>query len=115
MTDSQPPLSARRARPRIGSLAMANGSPGSAAPVLVLLAGLIAGYARLTLFDSDEFSARATAALEDDAVKSEIARRVTDDLVLNAQADLVAVRPLIESVVEGLVGAGVFQDLFHTA
>jgi hypothetical protein len=100
---------------------MANGSQGSAAPVLavlaavVLLAGLVAGYARLTLFDSDEFSARATAALEDDAVKSEIARRVTDDLVLNAQADLVAVRPLIESVVEGLVGAGVFRDLFHNA
>jgi hypothetical protein len=100
---------------------MANGWRGSAAPVLavlaavVLLVGLVAGYARLTLFDSDEFSARATAVLEDDAVKSEIARRVTDDLVLNAQADLVAVRPLIESVVEGLVGAGVFRDLFHNA
>jgi hypothetical protein len=100
---------------------MANRTRGSAAPVLAvlaalaLLAGLVAGYARLTLFDSDEFSARAEATLNDDAVKSEIARRVTDDLVLNAQADLVAVRPLIESVVEGLIGAGVFRDLFHNA
>jgi hypothetical protein len=82
---------------------------------VALLAGLIAGYASLTLFDSDEFSERATAALEDDAVKAEIGRRVTDDLVLRAQADLVGFRPLIESVVEGIVGAGVFQDLFRTA
>ena len=82
---------------------------------LALLAGLITGYASLTLFDSDEFSERATAALEDDAVKAEIGRRVTDDLVLRAQADLVAFRPLIESVVEGIVGAGVFRDLVQTA
>jgi hypothetical protein len=91
------------------------------APVLAVLAalallfGLITGYARITLFDSDEFSARATTALQDDAVKAEIGRRVTDDLVLNAQADLVGFRPVIEGVVEGLVGAGVFQELFHTA
>ena len=82
---------------------------------LALLAGLVTGYASLTLFDSDEFSERATAALEDDAVKAEIGRRVTDDLVLRAQADLVAFRPLIESVVEGIVGAGVFRDLVQTA
>jgi hypothetical protein len=82
---------------------------------LALLAGLITGYASLTLFDSDEFSERATAALEDDAVKAEIGRRVTDDLVLRAQADLVGFRPLIGSVVEGIVGAGVFRDLVQTA
>ena len=100
---------------------MADRARVRAAPVLAVLAalalllGLITGYARITLFDSDEFSARATTALEDDAVQAEIGRRVTDDLVLNAQADLVGFRPVIEGVVEGLVGAGVFQDLFHTA
>jgi hypothetical protein len=82
---------------------------------VALLAGLITGYAKLAVFSSDEFSDRATAALEDDAVKAEIGRRVTDDLILNAQADLVGFRPVIESVVEGLVGAGVFQGLFRTA
>jgi hypothetical protein len=82
---------------------------------LALLAGLVTGYARLALFDSDGFSDRATAALDDDAVRAEIARRVTDDLVLNASADLVAFRPVIEGVVEGIVGAGIFQNLFRTA
>ena len=82
---------------------------------LALLAGLVTGYARLALFDSDGFSDRATAALDDDAVKAEIARRVTDDLVLNANADLVGFGPVIEDVVEGIVGAGIFQNLFRTA
>ena len=82
---------------------------------LALLLGLVTGYARLALFESDGFSDRATAALDDDAVKAEIARRVTDDLVLNANADLVAFRPVIESVVEGIVSAGIFQNLFRTA
>lgn len=80
-----------------------------------LLGALVAGYARSALFSSDGFSERATAALGDDAVRAEIAHRVTDDLVLNANADLVAVRPVIESAVEGLIGAGVLQNLFHKA
>src|SRR5262245_8149449 len=100
---------------------MGNRGRGSMAPVLAVLAalalllGLVTGYARLALFDSDGFSDRATAALDDDAVKAEIARRVTDDLVLNANADLVAFGPVIEDVVEGIVGAGIFQNLFRTA
>jgi hypothetical protein len=98
---------------------MGNRGRGSAVlavlAAVALLAGLVTGYASLALFDSDEFAERATAALEDEAVQAEIGRRVTDDLVLRAQADLVGFRPLIESVVEGIVGAGVFRDLFHTA
>ena len=99
---------------------MSERARGIAGPVLAVLAALllllalVTGYASGALFDSDEFADRATAALEDEAVQSEIARRVTDDLVLNADADLVAVRPVIESVVSGVVGGGVFQSLFRS-
>jgi len=84
------------------------------AAVLLLLATLV-GYANSALFDSNEFANRASAALEDEAVRAEIATRVTDDLVINAQADLIAVRPVIESVVDGLVGGNIFQSLFRSA
>ena len=81
---------------------------------VALLFAAIAGYATDALFDSDEFAERATVALDDEAVSAEIATRVTDDLVLNAQRDLVGARPLIEGVVDGIVGGSVFQSLFRS-
>ena len=86
---------------------MSEGTRRIAAPVLAALAALallvavVAGYANDAFFDSDEFAERATAALDDEAVRAEVATRVTDDIVLDADADLVAFRPLIESVVDG--------------
>jgi hypothetical protein len=85
----------------------------AALTALVLLVAVVAGYANDAFFDSQEFSERATAALDDDAVRSEIATRVTDDIVLSADRDLVAFRPLIESVVEGVTGGSVFQSAFR--
>ena len=83
------------------------------AAVLLLVATLV-GYANSAFFDSNEFANRASAALDDEAVRAEIATRVTDDLVINARADLIAVRPVIESVVDGLVGGSVFQSVFRS-
>ena len=99
---------------------MSEGTRRVAAPALVILAtvallgALFAAYANDAIFDSEEFADRATAALDDEAVRSEIATRVTDDLVLRAEADLIGARPVIESVVDGIVGGGLFQDLFAT-
>jgi len=81
---------------------------------VALLFAAIAGYATDALFDSDEFAERAIVAIDDEAVSAEIATRVTDDLVLNAQQDLIGARPLIEGVVDGIVGGSVFQSLFRT-
>ncbi len=88
---------------------MSEGTRRIAAPALATLAALallmavVVGYANDAFFDADEFSERATAALDDEAVRAEVATRVTDDLVLRAEADLVGFRPLIESVVDGVV------------
>src|SRR5215212_6450526 len=92
-----------------------------AARVLVVLAcvvfvlALLAGYARLAAVDSDQFANRATSALRDDSVKSLIAERITDEVVLEHQADLLAARPIIESVASEIVGGRAFTNLFRAA
>jgi len=89
--------------------------------ILVVLASVFlvlavaTGYARRAVFNSDQFANRATAALEDENVRSLIAERVTDDVVLRHQSDLLAARPLIESATSTVVGSGAFAAIFRSA
>ena len=69
----------------------------------------------MALINSDQFANRATAALRDDSVKSLIAEKITDDVVLSNQADLLAARPIIESVAGEIVGGRAFTSLFRAA
>jgi hypothetical protein len=85
------------------------------AAALLLIAAALAGYARWALLDSDHFADRATAALRDPAVRTEVGERVTDGLVLRNEPDLIAARPLIVSAVSGVVGGGAFAGLFRRA
>ena len=84
------------------------------ARVLVVLAAiamvlaLVAGYARRTVLDSDQFANRATTALHNDSVRSLISEKITDEVVLKQQADLLAARPLIESIASEIVGSRAF-------
>src|ERR671919_2081758 len=82
---------------------------------VALLGALATDYASRALFDSDNFANRAAVALEDDALDAEIGRRVTDDLILNAERNLIGARPVIEQVVSSVVGTGAFQSLFRSA
>ena len=82
---------------------------------LLLFGAALAGYARRAFFNSDRFANRATAALEDSSVRTAIAERVTDQLVLRNEADLLAARPIIASAVSGIVGSAPFQSLFRRA
>ena len=90
-------------------------------PVLVALAALalglalVAGYADRTIFDSNQFADRATAALGRGPVRDKVANAVTDDVVLKAKPDLIGVRPLVHSVAETVVGNSPFRSLFHRA
>jgi hypothetical protein len=83
--------------------------------VVALLAALATGYVERALFDSDQFAARASAALTDDAVRERVAVAVTDDVVLRANRDLVALRPLIEGLSGEIVGSGAFRGLFRAS
>jgi hypothetical protein len=82
---------------------------------LVLVLALIAGYVRRAGVDSDQFANRATVALRDDSVRSLIADKVTDDVVLKHQSDLVAARPIIQSFASTIVGSRAFTNLFRAA
>ena len=91
-----------------------------AAPTLVVVASLaillavVVGYVRRAAVDSDQFANRATAALKDDSVRSLVAEQVTDRLVLKHQANLIAARPIIESVVASVVGGRAFTGVFRS-
>ena len=91
----------------------------TAATVLVVLASLLlfaavlAAYARWALFDSDRFANRATAMLEDSTVRTVIGERVTDQLVVRSESDLLAARPIIASAMSGIVGSPGFRALFR--
>jgi hypothetical protein len=84
------------------------------ASVAMVLA-LVAGYTRRAVVDSDQFANRATAALSDDNVKMLVADKVTDEVVLKRESDLLAARPIIQSVASGIVGSRAFTGLFRSA
>jgi hypothetical protein len=80
-----------------------------------LVVALLAGYLRTTVLDSDQFADRATNALSQEPVRDLIARQITQQAVLRANRDLIAVRPLVETAASAVVSTGAFKSLFHTA
>ena len=70
-------------------------------------------YADRALFNSDQFANRAADALRDERLRDVVAAGITDDLVLRADADLLAARPLIEAVASGVVGSDAFTSVFR--
>jgi hypothetical protein len=82
---------------------------------LTLVLALIAGYAYRAGVDSDQFSNRATAVLRDDSVRSLISEKITDEVVLKQESDLIAARPIIQSVTSAIVGSQAFTSLFRSA
>ena len=61
--------------------------------VIALLATLVIGYAQRSVFDSDQFAARAAATLENEAVRDELAVVITDEVVISASFSFVGCRP----------------------
>src|ERR1700733_5497111 len=82
-----------------------------AAFALVVAVG--AAYVREVAGSSTQFADRATDALRYDSVRSLVAEKVTDDLVLRSNGDLFAARPLIQSAVATVVGERAFLQLFR--
>jgi hypothetical protein len=80
-----------------------------------MVLALVAGYARRAVVDSGQFANRATVALNDDNVKTLVADKITDDVVLKNQQDLLAARPIIQSVASGIVASRAFTSLFRSA
>ena len=58
--------------------------------------GARGGYVKRAVLDSDQFANRATAALRDDSVRGLIAARMTDEVILEKEEDLLPARPIID-------------------
>ncbi len=82
---------------------------------LAIVLALVTAYVRHAFVDSDQFANRATVALRDSSVRSVIAQKLTDEVILKNKADLIAARPIIESVASDVVGGRAFTNLFRKA
>ena len=83
---------------------------GVAFPVLVL-----ANWAGSTLYDSDTFSERAVEPLNSEAVREELARRLTAQLVQAGNQQATSFRPAFELALEGVIDTDTFKSIFRNA
>jgi hypothetical protein len=79
---------------------------------LLVAAAAVTWYARSALADTEEFTARATAALDDSDLRVVLADRVVGALTPGVVPDALAVRPLIVPVVAELADTTAFRRVF---
>ncbi|HEX2358579.1 MAG TPA: hypothetical protein VHH72_02050 [Solirubrobacterales bacterium] len=82
---------------------------------VLLLAGAVLLYARNEVIDQNSFADRAEAALEDDDVRKVVSREIVVNVIDRGSTDLVAARPVIESVVDAAIDTNAFRKLFRSA
>src|SRR5436190_982697 len=92
-----------------------------ASMVLLVVAGLmlpvaiLANWAGNNLYDSDAFSARAVEPLNSEAVRTELARRLTEQLVQAGNQQATSFRPAFELALEGVIDTDTFKSIFRNA
>jgi hypothetical protein len=82
---------------------------------VLLFAGTIAFYAREEVIDREAFADRALEALDDDGLRRVVGREIVVNLIERGSADLVAARPLLESVVDAVMQTDTFRRVFRQA
>jgi hypothetical protein len=83
---------------------------GMAFPVLVLTQ-----WAGATLYESETFSERAVEPLNSQAVRTELARRLTAQLVQAGNQQATEFRPAFELALEGVIDTDTFKSIFRNA
>jgi hypothetical protein len=81
----------------------------------LLLGGVVAYYLRTEILDQEAFGDRAVVALEDDRVRKVVSREIVVNLIDRGSTDLVAARPLLEGVVNAVIGSAPFKRIFRQA
>ncbi|MGD9890853.1 MAG: hypothetical protein AB7U18_06125 [Dehalococcoidia bacterium] len=81
---------------------------------LVFFLGVVALWAYDTVLDADRFAGTVLRAVEQEEVKAEIGRIVTDQSIA-LRSDLIAVRPLLETVVDSVIGSRPFRRILAVA
>ena len=82
---------------------------------LVSLVATVALYARQEVVNREAFADRALAALEDDGVQAVVRAEIVDGLIDRGSGDLIAARPLLESVVDAVIDSRPFRTVFRRA
>ena len=80
-----------------------------------LLLGSLFLYASFALFDSDRFAERAANALHEEEVRQPLSEAIADELIRNAEPDLVNARPVLVEVTSGVLDSGAFRTIFREA
>ncbi len=76
---------------------------------------MVALYVRNEIVDREAFADRALVALEDDGVRKVVQREIVVALIDRGSGDLVAARPLLESVVGVVIDSEPFRVIFRRA
>ena len=82
---------------------------------LTLLFGAFFLYARQAIFSPEGFANRAVNAVEDQRVRDPLAEAIVDQLIENAEPDLVNGRPVLISVTSGVIGSRAFESVLRQA
>jgi hypothetical protein len=81
---------------------------------LLLVVGVVLGYANRVVFRSEPFAARSADALADPRVSAFVAERIADQ-VIERNRDLLAFRPVIVGAARLVVASDAFRALFRRA
>jgi hypothetical protein len=87
----------------------------AAVAAVLLFVGAVLLYVRAEIIDSDAFAQNAVEALETDATRDVVSTEIVVGLVENASPNLVAARPVLESVVATVIDSSAFRDVFREA
>jgi hypothetical protein len=82
---------------------------------VLLFVGVLALYLRDEVIDQESFANRAVEAVADEQVRTVVSRELVVNLVDRGSSDLIAARPLIESVVNAAIDTDAFRKLFREA
>jgi hypothetical protein len=82
---------------------------------VVLVLGAVAYYARAEVLDPEAFADRATSALEDDGVRDFVAQQLVVGVIERSSPDVLAARPLLETLVRAGIDTEPFRRLFRRA
>jgi hypothetical protein len=107
MSNSPVAAPAKTGRRIAGAALMAVGA-------FALVGALVSTYARDVFVDSDEFSQRTAEAFATPEVRAVATDQIVSQLVIVNQ-DLLLVRPLLESVVEAVLGSNIATDIVQAS
>jgi hypothetical protein len=82
---------------------------------VALFVAVVTNWSERTLFDSDEFAARAVLVLDSAAVRHAMAEQITDELVENGPSTLASFRSLLVGAVEDVIATDGFKAIFRGA